>query len=520
MDEYMTNFKMKAGSKTALEYENYIRKARKNKDTYAMYNIGVMHYTGELGEVDYKAAAEWYEKAADLGLMEAQYELGFMYDQGQGVNRDFKKAMELYRLAAKQGDALAQNNIGALYENGEGVQVSISEAKKWYAQACLNGVELACQSLRKLSKKEESEEILAIKHLKNIGDRGGLDGKSIKQIKEYLEKEGITESFAVWKEVKNGYLGVAMGALDHQLYDFAQSLEEMQIIENHCMDDDFSDFVTDALRCLENGKGKPPREVKNANGILEDNILESLDLLDFELDLVESDLKSHKKTRANSDSVSIAAMALQGMTIRFGESLKTDKNKIADSIHEKIEMAAEEAYRNKKLALVLKDVRSIRNIITKAKKYHEKYVHNAFADGSKNTGSNKATLSQLKTELSQLKINIAGFDNKINSTLNLKSRDFKQLTSTISNLEAKYNKLKQAYDEGRRVGRSAEKELFSIKEKIRKAEDSLKSTKASHDLYISIEVQRIKKEKSKALELQKVREEQVEGYENKLDPFF
>lgn len=506
-------------SKITLEYEGYIRKAENNKDTSAMYNIGVMHYTGEIGEVDYKIAAGWYEKAANLGLKEAQFDLGFMYDQGQGVKQDFKKAMVLYMLAAKQGDALAQNNIAVLYEKGQGVPVNIAEAKKWYSKACSNGVGIACQALKKIGGEEAAREMQAINHLKAIGDRGGFDGKSIKQIKKYLEEEGIEESFAVWKEVKNGYLGVAMGALDHQLYDFAQSAEEMQIIENHCMNDDFSDFVTDALRCLENGKSKPPREVKNANDVLEDNILESLDLLDFELDLVESNLKSNQKSPDNSNSVSIAAMALQGLTIRFGESLKTDKNKIANSIHEKIEVAADEAYGNKKLALVLKDVRSLRNIVTKAKKYHKKYVHTTFAAGSKNTGSNKATLSQLKTELSQLNLSIAGFDKKISSTLNLESRDLKQLTSTISNLKAKYNKLKQAYDEGRRVGASAEKEILSVKERIRKSEGSLKGIKDSHDLYVSIEVQRIKKEKSKALELKKALEGQIEAYENKLDPF-
>lgn len=99
----MTKNKLKVEAKVILEYKNYIREAKKNNDTYAMYNIGVMHYTGELGKVDYKAAAEWYEKAANLGLMEAQYDLGFMYDQGQGLKKDFKKAMELYKLAAKQG---------------------------------------------------------------------------------------------------------------------------------------------------------------------------------------------------------------------------------------------------------------------------------------------------------------------------------------------------------------------------------------------------------------------------------
>lgn len=515
----MTKNKLKVEAKVILEYKNYIREAKKNNDTYAMYNIGVMHYTGELGKVDYKAAAEWYEKAANLGLMEAQYDLGFMYDQGQGLKKDFKKAMELYKLAAKQGDALAQNNIAALYENGEGVPVDILEAKKWYSKACSNGIGLACQSLKKLSGEEAAREMLAINHLKSIGDRGGLDGKSIKQIKKYLAEEGIEESFAVWKEVKNGYLGVAMGAIDHQLYDIAQSIEEMQIIENHCMDNDFSDFVTDALRCLENGKSKPPREVKNANGILEDNILETLDLLDCELELLETSLKFREKTGEDSKSIFMAAITFEGMLVRFGESLQTSKNKIADSIYEKIELARQESYGNKKLSLVQKDVKSIRNTIIKAKKYHEKYVRKTFLGGGNNADSTKVKLSKLKKDLSQIKMNILGFDKKISSTLNLKSSDCEQLSSTISNLEAKHIKLKEAYDEGKRVAWPATDEMHAIKNKISNAKDSLKNVKASHDLYISMEVQRIKKEKSKALELKKLREEQIEGYEKKLDPF-
>ena len=116
-------------------------------------------------------------------------------------------------------------------------------------------------------------------------------------------------------------------------------------------------------------------------------------------------------------------------------------------------------------------------------------------------------------------MNILGFDKKISSTLNLKSSDCEQLSSTISNLEAKYIKLKEAYDEGKRVAWPATDEMHAIKNKISNAKDSLKNVKASHDLYISMEVQRIKKEKSKALELKKLREEQIEGYEKKLDPF-
>lgn len=515
----MTNNKSKIDAKVLLEYESYIREATKNNDTYAMYNIGVMHYTGELGEVNYVVAVEWYEKAANLGLKEAQYDLATMYDRGLGVRIDFEKAMELYLLAAKQGDPLAQHNAGISYQNGEGVPVNILEAKKWFAEACYNGHEAACRLLENLSTEEETQRLREIKHLKSLGEKGGLNGKSIKQIKQYLKEQGIVESFAVWKEIKNRYIGIAMSALDHQLYDFAQSVEEMQIIENHCMDDDFSDFVTDALRCLKNGKGKPPREVKNAGDVLEDNILDTLHLLDFELDLLENNLKSCKDDHEDSESLFLSAITMQGMLVRFGDSLRTDKNEIADSLYEKIKLATDEVYRNKELSLVLKDIRSIRNTISKAEKYHKKYVRITFSGSNTDAGSNKIKLSQLKKEWSQIRQDISDFDSKIASTLNSKSQDFKKLSSTILNLEAKYNKLKEAFNKGRRSGKSAELEINKIQKKISKVKNDRNKAKVAHDLYISSEVKRIENEKSKALELKQVREEQIEEYEKGFDPF-
>lgn len=519
MGGYMTKNKLKVNSKIVLEYENYIRDAENNNDTSAMYNLGIMHSTGELGEVNYAAAAEWHEKAANLGLKEAQYNLGFMYDIGQGVKRDFEKAMQLYLLAANQGDALAQHNIGALYQNGEGVPVNISEAKKWYAKACSNGNEASCQILGNLSNEGETQRFIAIKQLKALGDKGGLDGRSIKQIKQYLKGQGITESFDVWKEVKNGYLGIAMGAIDHQLYDFAQSVEEMQIIENHCMEDDFSDFVTSAISDLKNGKSKPPREVKNAGEILEDNILDTLHLLDFELDFLENSLESCKSDRDDSETSFLSAVTMQGLLVRFGDSLRTDKNEIADSLYGKIKLATDEAYENKKPSLVLKDIKSIRNTISKAEKYHRKYVRTTFSDRNTDAGPNKTKLSQLKKELSQIKQDISGFDSKIAVTLKSKSQDFEKLSGTILNLEAKYNKIKEAFNEGRRSEKSAESEINKIQKKISKAKNDRNKAEVAHDLYISSEVKKIENEKSKALELKKVQEEQIEECEKGFDPF-
>ena len=55
-----------------------------------------------------RQAVEWFRKAADQGMDEAQLYLGSMYALGIGVRKDEARAIELWKLAAQQGNALAR----------------------------------------------------------------------------------------------------------------------------------------------------------------------------------------------------------------------------------------------------------------------------------------------------------------------------------------------------------------------------------------------------------------------------
>ena len=66
-----------------------------------------------------------------------------MYDQGQGVDMNYKKAFEWYEKAAEQGLADAQCNLGVMYRYGQGVDQSDSQAMRWYAKAAAQGDERA-----------------------------------------------------------------------------------------------------------------------------------------------------------------------------------------------------------------------------------------------------------------------------------------------------------------------------------------------------------------------------------------
>lgn len=63
-------------------------------------------------------ARELYERAAQLGSMDAEYALGLVYERGSGgVSRDHSKAVILYRSAAEKGSADAQYRLGVMCDS-------------------------------------------------------------------------------------------------------------------------------------------------------------------------------------------------------------------------------------------------------------------------------------------------------------------------------------------------------------------------------------------------------------------
>jgi hypothetical protein len=54
--------------------------------------------------MDDQKAIEWYRKAAEQGLPQAQINLGIMYEEGEGGPADFVQAYFWYAMADSQGD--------------------------------------------------------------------------------------------------------------------------------------------------------------------------------------------------------------------------------------------------------------------------------------------------------------------------------------------------------------------------------------------------------------------------------
>lgn len=118
----------------------------------AQHQAGNLYSQGKKGVLqDLQKAAEWWAKAvvgwrraAEQGNKEAQYRLGRCYEEGQGGEKDFAQALFWFQKAAEQEMGVAQFSIGMLYENGgPGVEKNPDLAQEYYQKAAKLGYELA-----------------------------------------------------------------------------------------------------------------------------------------------------------------------------------------------------------------------------------------------------------------------------------------------------------------------------------------------------------------------------------------
>ena len=78
-------------------------------DAEAYYLLGTWYWAGVGGlQQDYGAAASWFRRAADQGVVGAQVLLGELFQLGLGVPEDEILAHMWFNLAVAQGDETAR----------------------------------------------------------------------------------------------------------------------------------------------------------------------------------------------------------------------------------------------------------------------------------------------------------------------------------------------------------------------------------------------------------------------------
>lgn len=126
--------------------------------------VSSQYYAGLLDELNgnYQAALEKYYEAAEEGFAPAQNAVGYMYGEGWIVNQDINKAQQWFEMAANQGLIEADFNLGYIMFNFYEDDHTRAEGAKKMQRLLETGHEKAIQIYniikKKYNKQQQAEE--------------------------------------------------------------------------------------------------------------------------------------------------------------------------------------------------------------------------------------------------------------------------------------------------------------------------------------------------------------------------
>lgn len=129
-------------------FDGFFDLEAKSHDDKLQYRLGQMLHTGTGTEKDDTAAADYWERSAKLGNVNAQYALGRLWLENGGG--DPEQAVEWITKAAESGNAAAQYALGKLYRDGEYVQRDCTKAVELFTQSAEQKNEYAAYQLGRL----------------------------------------------------------------------------------------------------------------------------------------------------------------------------------------------------------------------------------------------------------------------------------------------------------------------------------------------------------------------------------
>jgi len=105
-------------------------------NAYDQLNLGAAYDNGIGVKRDVDKALQWYQKAAEQGLAEAQFNLAHLM-----VTEEISSvaAAEWMRKAADQGMTDAEYLMGVIYMEGIGLEMDPAEGRRWLKKAAAKG---------------------------------------------------------------------------------------------------------------------------------------------------------------------------------------------------------------------------------------------------------------------------------------------------------------------------------------------------------------------------------------------
>ena len=94
-----------------------IERAARGGNRIAMHDLGNYYASGQGGlDPNISEALNWFEKAAERGVVDSQFNVAFLREGNQGVPIDIETALFWYHVAARQGDQGAPDRVALLSE--------------------------------------------------------------------------------------------------------------------------------------------------------------------------------------------------------------------------------------------------------------------------------------------------------------------------------------------------------------------------------------------------------------------
>jgi TPR repeat protein len=139
-------------SEEGSENAEYLQKLAEAGNMDAQNQLGLLYYDGRGVPQNFKQASVWFRKAAEQGHAGAQVNLGTLYSSGYGVSENNQEALFWFRKAAAQRDALAFAKLGRMYEQGREVPRDLVQAHMWYNLSAAHGEKRAVEIRDSLAK--------------------------------------------------------------------------------------------------------------------------------------------------------------------------------------------------------------------------------------------------------------------------------------------------------------------------------------------------------------------------------
>lgn len=180
------------------------------------------------GAGDNLKALEYYQKAAEGGVVPAMAACGNLYFKGGGgIEKNAEKAIQWFKKAADFGNTAAMNNIGYIY----GTLENYEEALTWYEKSAALDNVTAMLNLSSVYKNQFQNKKIAAQWLKKAESLKDTD--SIREVAGFYAADAENDR-QINKAIKLYQKAIALGDVDAQreLGDFYFHLEEFEDAQN------------------------------------------------------------------------------------------------------------------------------------------------------------------------------------------------------------------------------------------------------------------------------------------------